>query len=264
MVKNAFGGFFQHVPQAFPRGAKYPVAIVLAARSSYKEYADQLARIPAMDYAAARRNMVDCQILPNNVTDPRVVDAMSELPREDFVATRLKGVAYVDEALPLGSGRYLMEPMVVGRLLDAAELKTEDVVLVVGCASGYLPAILAKIVSTVVALEPDKALAERAEATFSTLGLDNIAVVSGPLADGYAKQGPYDAIIFDGAVSEVPAAISKQLAEGGRLVAVVNGADGVGRARLILRYGDVVSGRYLFDAGTPMLPGFEREAAFTF
>ncbi|MEK9753476.1 MAG: protein-L-isoaspartate O-methyltransferase [Rhodospirillaceae bacterium] len=217
-----------------------------------------------MDYAAARRNMVDCQILPNHVTDPRVVDAMSELPREDFVASRLKGVAYVDEALPLGSGRYLMEPMLVGRLLDTADLKAQDVVLSVGCASGYLPALLAKIVSTVVALEPDKALAERAEATFSSLGLDNIAVVSGPLEAGYAKQGPYDAIIFDGAVSEIPAAISGQLADGGRLLAVVIGTDGVGRACLMTRFGDVVSRRDLFDAGTPLLPGFERAAAFTF
>ena len=217
-----------------------------------------------MDFATARRNMVDCQILPNNVTDPRVVDAMSELPREDFVASRLKGVAYVDEALPLGAGRYLMEPMVAARLLDAADLKPENMALTIGCASGYLPALMAKIVTAVVALESDKAMAERAEANFAALGLDNIAVVAGSLDQGYAKQGPYDVIVFDGAVTEVPAAITRQLAEGGRLLAIVTGDDGVGRARLITRFGDVFSGRDLFDAGTPLLPGFEREAAFTF
>ena len=217
-----------------------------------------------MDFAAARRNMVDCQILPNNVPDPRIVDAMTELPREDFVASRFKGVAYVDEALPLGAGRYLMEPMVVARLLNAAALRSEDIALAVGCASGYLPALLAKIVSTVVAVESDKALGDRAEATFSSLGLDNIAVVAGPLEKGNAKQGPYDVIVFDGAVGEIPATIANQLAEGGRMVAVVVGADGVGRARIVTRFGGIISGRDLFDAGTPVLPGFEREAVFSF
>ena len=217
-----------------------------------------------MDFGAARRNMVDCQILPNNVTDPRIVDAMTELPREDFVASRFKGVAYVDEALPLGAGRYLMEPMVVARLLNAAALRSEDIALAVGCASGYLPALLAKIVSTVVAVESDKALGDRAEATFSSLGLDNIAVVAGPLEKGNAKQGPYDVIVFDGAVGEIPATIANQLAEGGRMVAVVVGADGVGRARIVTRFGGIISGRDLFDAGTPVLPGFEREAVFSF
>jgi len=273
MVKIAFRGNFDRRENHRRYADLGRVAIVLAARPSYKKRACRvkpasgpmdIQRITAMDYAAARQNMVDCQILPNQVTDPRVVDAMLELPREEFVASRLKGVAYVDEALPLGDGRYLMEPMVVGRLLEEAALKVDDVALVIGCGSGYLPALLAKVVSTVVAVEPDKALAERAEETFSRLALDNIVVVDEPLYAGYAKQGPYNVIIFDGAVTEVPQAIIDQLADGGRLVAVVTGGDGVGRARLVSRFGDVTSARDLFDAGTPVLPGFEPEPAFSF
>lgn len=217
-----------------------------------------------MDYAAARQNMVDCQILPNRVTDPHIVDGMSDLPRENFVSGALKGVAYVDEALPLGDGRYLMEPMVVARLLEEAALKPDDVALCIGCASGYLPALLAGIVSTVVAVEADKSLAERASATFTQLGIDNIAVVEGDLAQGHAKQAPYDVIVFDGAIPEVPEVITDQLADGGRLSAIVVGKDGVGRGQLATRFGDVTSSRTVFDAGTPMLPGFEREAAFSF
>jgi len=217
-----------------------------------------------MDHAAARQNMVDCQILPNHVTSLAVVDGLMELPREQFVPPELAGVAYVDEALPLGDGRYLMEPMVAARLLQDADLKPDDVALCIGCATGYLPALLAKVVSTVVAVESDKGFAQRAGDTFSRLDIDNIAIVSGPLADGHAKQAPYEVIVFDGAVGEIPAAIIDQLAEGGRLVAVVVGDDGIGRGRLLSRFGGVVSGRDLFDAGTPMLPGFEREAAFSF
>jgi len=217
-----------------------------------------------MDHAAARQNMVDCQILPNHVTSPSVVDGLLALPREQFVPPELAGVAYVDEALPLGGGRYLMEPMIAARLLQEADLKAENVALCIGCATGYLPALLAKVVSAVVAVESDKGFAQRAGDTFGRLGIDNIAVVSGPLADGHAKQAPYEVIVFDGAVGEVPAAIVDQLAEGGRLVAIVVGADGIGRGRLLTRFGGVVSGRDLFDAGTPLLPGFEREAAFSF
>ena len=217
-----------------------------------------------MDHAAARQNMVDCQILPNHVTNPSVVDGLLSLPREEFVTTDLMGVAYVDEALPLGGGRYLMEPMVAARLLEEAQLQADDVVLCIGCGSGYLSALLAQIVSTVVSVESDKNLAARAGETFTRLDIDNVAVVDGALSDGHAKQGPYDAIVFDGAVGQVPDTIVEQLSEGGRLVAIVIGEDGIGRCRIITRHGGVVSGRDIFDAGAPMLPGFERDTGFNF
>ena len=140
-----------------------------------------------MDFGSARQNMVDCQILPNNVSDPRIVDGLLRLPRENFVSADYKGVSYVDDALPLGDGRFLMEPMIVGRLLEELDLRSEDIALCIGCASGFVPALLASIVSAVVAVESNKSLAERASTTFESLSLDNIALIDGPLQDGHLK-----------------------------------------------------------------------------
>lgn len=143
-----------------------------------------------MDYAAARHNMVENQIRTNRVTDPRIVATMDALPRELFVPKQLRGIAYVDEDLDLGNGRYLMEPLVLARLLQAAELRPEDVVLDVGCGTGYSTAVLARVASTVVALESDSDLAEAAASLLAELGMDNAVVVTGPLADGYPAQSP--------------------------------------------------------------------------
>ena len=217
-----------------------------------------------MDFAAARRTMVDCQILPNSVTDRRVIDAMSDLPREMFVPSAKQSVAYSDESLALGDDRYLMEPMVSARLLETLELKPTDVALSIGSGSGYCVALLGRIVDTVVAVESDTDLAQQAGEHLSGLGIDNVAIVEGPLNKGAAKQAPYDVIFFDGAVSEVPTAISEQLAEEGRLVAMIEKPGGICRAHLMTRYHGVISGRDIFEASTPALPGFERETAFTF
>ena len=217
-----------------------------------------------MDFAFARQTMVDCQILPNRVNDERIIDAMSSVPREKFVAESLGGIAYVDEALPLGDERCVMKPMVIARLLQTAALKTDDVALSIGCGSGYAVAILATIVDTVVAVEPNKALAQKASANLSDLGLDNVAVVDGELLHGNADQGPYDVIFFDGAVSEVPKSITDQLADGGRLSAIVMTAAGIGTATLITRYGHSLSLQTVFDAVTAFLPGCEAEKKFSF
>jgi len=217
-----------------------------------------------MDFAAARRTMVDCQILPSRVTDERVIDAMADLPRELFVPREKRNLAYVDEALALGEGRYLMEPMVVARMLQALDLKPTDVALSIGCASGYSVALLGRIVDTVVAVESDSGFAQHAGKNLAELGIDTVAIIEGPLRAGAPKQAPYDVIFFDGAVSEVPTAISSQLAEGGRLIAMIEKSNGLCCARLMTCDRGVVSGRNLFDASTPLLPGFERESAFTF
>jgi len=217
-----------------------------------------------MDLAATRRTMVDCQILPNKVTDPRVIDAMMELPRELFVPGPKKSLAYVDEALALGDGRYLMEPMISARLLQSLELNASDVALSIGCGTGYNTALLGKIVDTVVAVESDSGLAQQATKNLSDLGIDNVAVIEGPLNAGAPKQAPYDVIIFDGAVRDIPAEISDQLAEEGRLIAMVTPSNGMGSAHYMQRNHGALSGRDLFDASTPLLPGFEREAAFSF
>jgi len=208
-------------------------------------------------------NMVKSQIRTNRVTDLRVVEALSEVPRERFVPKRLRGIAYIDEDLEIAAGRYLMEPMVLARLLNELSIEGDELALVIGAGSGYSTAVLAYLCGTVVGVESDAEMAATASETLASLGIDNAAVVEGPLAEGYAKQGPYDIVLFDGAVSEVPDTIERQLAEGGRMAAVVR-SDGVGRATLFMRTAGVVSGRPVFDAATPLLPGFEKQPGFVF
>ena len=216
-----------------------------------------------MDFAVARQNMVDCQVLPNRVGDQRIVDALLKIPREKFVPDNLKGIAYVDEIVPLGDQRYVMEAMVVARLLETATLNEEDVALSVGCGTGYAAAVLAQIVDTVVAVESDKGLAQKASENLAAIGLDNVAVVEGKLENGNVEQGPYNVIFFDGAVQTIPDVICDQLAEGGRLVAIL-ADERVGTAYLFSRFGGVISKREVFDAGTPLLPGFAKQKSFAF
>jgi protein-L-isoaspartate(D-aspartate) O-methyltransferase len=217
-----------------------------------------------MNYEAARLHMVDSQIKTNRVTDVAVLEAFESVPREMFLPETRRGVAYIDEDLPLGNGRYMMEPMVLARLVQAAAIKPSDVVLDIGCGSGYSSAIMAKIAATVVAVESDKNLANMASEMLERNDFDNVVVVGGDLREGYPKQAPYDAILVNGAVSEVPEAILEQLADGGRLVTVQRGNSGVGRAVLIERFGKGVSSRALFDAATPFLPGYRKDPGFVF
>lgn len=217
-----------------------------------------------VDYAAARRNMVECQLRTNKVSDLGLLEAFETLPRELFVPEPMQGFAYVDEDIEISEGRWLMEPMVLARLLQAADPGAGDVALDIGCGSGYATAILARLSATVVALESDGEMAGTANRLLSELGIDNAVVVEGSLVEGYPKQAPYNLILLSAAVAEVPPAITDQLADGGRLIAVVKDAPGMGRATLMRRGGDVVARRTLFDAATPMLPGFAREPGFVF
>lgn len=216
-----------------------------------------------MDYAVARQHMVDSQIRTNKVTDERLIEAIRTLPRERFVPEPIRARSYVDDDVELTPGRYLMEPMVTARLIQAADVKPTDMVLVVGAASGYSSALLAKLANAVVALESDGALAQRAAAAFAELAIDNAAVVEGPLRDGCAKHAPYDVIFLDGAIEEVPQAGATQLAEGGRMVGVLR-ERGVGRAVLWIKTGNVMSKRILFDANVALLPGFAATKRFEF
>ena len=216
------------------------------------------------DYATARLNMVENQIRTNRVTDERLLAAITEVPRERFVPKRLQGNAYVDQDLALGDGRYLMEPVVFARLLQAAAIGPGDVVLDIGCGTGYSAAVLGKLAGTVVALESDAALAKQAIEVLTELDVDNAAVVEGPLDEGYPRQAPYDVIVLGGSVDAVPDAITDQLSEGGRLVAVVNVAPSVGNIEVIHRLRGRLSRRQLFDAAVPVLPGFAVEHGFVF
>ncbi len=217
-----------------------------------------------MDFAVARRNMVECQLRTNRITQEAVIAAMGEVPRERFVPDDLANIAYVDEDLAVGGERYLVEPMVLGRLLQECRANLDDVALLVGCGTGYSAAVLSKLCGAVFALESDGTFAEKASSLLATLGADNAVVVEGPLDKGWPGEAPYNLIVFDGAVAEVPKAIQDQLADDGRLVAVVCDDQELGRATLMEKRGGVLSSRTLFDANTPMLPGFAKSAGFVF
>ena len=218
-----------------------------------------------MDFEVARRHMVDSQILPNRVTDPDLIDAIAETPREVFLPENLRSLAYCDEALEVADGRHLMEPMIAGRLLQSVNADKSDVALLVGASTGYLATILSRIVDTVVVVEDNKDLAAKAEAAMEELGIDNVVIMDAPLNRGFPDQAPYDVIVFDGSVPTVPTSIAEQLGEGGRLIAVTGGGIGIpGRAMLTTRFRGALSTRHVFDAGTPVLPGFDLPSGFSF
>ncbi len=216
------------------------------------------------DFAAARQHMLDSQIRTNKVTDPGLLSALAEVPRERFLARHLQEIAYIDEDLAIGGGRYLMEPMVLARMIQALDLDSGDVVLDVGCATGYSSAVLARLATAVVALECDAVLAREATANFAEIGVDNVVVVEDELSRGHVEQAPYQAVFINGAVPEIPDGLIAQLAQGGRLCAVVDDGTGLGRVVRAVRRGATAAGRVLFDANVPPLPGFEREPGFVF
>ncbi len=217
------------------------------------------------DFALARRNMVDGQLRPNRVNNAQLLAVVGALPRELFLPDGLKSVAYSDEDVPLGNGRFLMEPMVLARLIQTLQAGPGDKALVVASGRGYGAALLASLVQSVVAVESDAGMAGSADQTIKALGLRNVTLVTAQAEAGMAASGPYDVILIEGSVRQIPPAILDQLAEGGRLVTVLAGGPGaMGVAQLVVKEGGVTSGRALFDAGTPVLPGFAPPARFTF
>lgn len=217
------------------------------------------------DLAQQRVNMVDSQVRPSDVTDRRIPRAMLEVPRELFVPPTRRAIAYMDDPIPVGEtagvGRQLMAPRQLAKLLQHMDVGTDAAVLDVGCATGYAAAVLARMARSVMALEVDPALAERAGATLRQVGAGNVTVETGPLAAGVQARAPYDAILVEGGLVEMPAALLDQLKDGGRLVAVVV-RNGVGKATLWRRYGMQFDHRELFDASAAILPGLAKPAAF--
>lgn len=217
------------------------------------------------NFQIARTKMVENQLRANKVMDVNLVDAMRVVPRENYVPSAKRGVAYADEDLPIGDGRSLMEPMLFSRLVQLAEVGPDDFVLDVGAGMGYGPAVLARIASAVIALECDESLAEAAQNALAKDGAADTAVVhTGPLAEGWASEGPYDVIICEGAIVDDPTGLLDQLAEGGRLVAMQRDASGIQRGTLLINRKGAISKRTAFDGATPILPGFEPAPAFTF
>jgi protein-L-isoaspartate(D-aspartate) O-methyltransferase len=211
------------------------------------------------DFAAARANMVDGQVRTNNVTDLRVIAAMREVPRERFLPPARAGIAYLDIDTPLAGARCLMKPMVLARLLQAADLKPGDRVLDVASATGYGAALLGRIVSDVTALEIDAALVQVGKAALPA----NVTVVSGPLNAGWAQGAPYDAIVVEGASEIAPHNLCQQLKDGGRLVCVLGSGPGA-KAMLYQRSGNDIGDRAVFDATASLLPGFAKTPVFAF
>ena len=213
-----------------------------------------------VDFAAARRNMVEGQIRPADVTDLRVVSAMLDVPRELFVPKA--ELAYLDIDIPLAAGaqaRRMLKPVVTGRLLQALAPMPQERALDVACGAGYSSALLARLSGEVVGVEDDLALVKQAQKNLGSA----VTVVAGPLNLGWPGGGPYDVILLNGASEVVPESLFSQLTDGGRLACVL-GTGRAGRAMLYLRSGREVGGRPLFDAAAPLLPGFAKAAEFTF
>jgi protein-L-isoaspartate(D-aspartate) O-methyltransferase len=219
------------------------------------------------DFANARRMMVEGQVRTSDVTDLRLIAAMLEVPREVFVPAAQMSVAYLDRDVPVhrtgATPRSLLKPMVFAKLVQAAKVSETDRVLDVACTTGYSTAVLARLAAHVVALEEDVALARTAADTLRALNIPNVAGRTGPLTAGVPGDAPYDVIVLNGAVETVPEALCMQLRDGGRLVCVLR-RGAVGRAMLYRSIEGDISGRAIFDAAAPLLPGFARPPQFVF
>jgi protein-L-isoaspartate(D-aspartate) O-methyltransferase len=215
------------------------------------------------DYAQQRLTMVDAQVRTNDVTDPRIHDAMRKVARERFVPGSKQALAYVDAVLEVAHGRFLLDPRTFSKLLALAEVRETDTVLDVACATGYSSAILARLAKSVVALEQDVDLVRVASEAIPSSGATNATVVQGTLAEGFKGRAPYDVIFVNGAIEEAPQALLAQLANGGRLVAVLrSGAQG--HAELFVKQNGRVGSRPDFDATVPLLVGFKKTVGFVF
>jgi protein-L-isoaspartate(D-aspartate) O-methyltransferase len=218
-------------------------------------------------FSTARQNMVDCQVRPSDVTDNRIIDAMLAVPREAFVPENQRAMAYLDLDLDVSEGafpkRFLIKPVVIAKMLQAAEIGDTDHVLVAGCATGYTAAVVAKLAGRVTATESDQAHAAKTGEVLAELGLGNVTLRAAAAADGDPENAPYDVIVLDGATEITPDRLYRQLKEGGRLVGVF-AMTRPPRAMIVTHsHGDFGS-RALFDAAVPVLPGLERRPEFVF
>jgi len=215
------------------------------------------------DFSARRVMMVDTQVRPSDVTKFPIIEAMLTIKREDFVPAAQREAAYLGENLDLGEGRVVLEPRTLAKMLDGVAIGTQELVLHVGAGLGYGTAVIAHLAEAVVAVEENEAMAKEAQEALAAAGADNAIVQTGALVEGAAQHGPYDVILIDGGVHDVPEGITDQLKEGGRIVAIfIEGA--LGDVRIGHKVDGQISWRSAFNAGAPVLPGFARAAAFEF
>lgn len=218
------------------------------------------------DFQAARINMVESQIHTMGVISEPVLKAFATIRREEFVPADKKTVAYTDEDLSLGQGRFLIEPLTQARLIQALACKSSDIAMDIGCATGYSSAILAGLCANVVAVEHAPAMLSEAEKNWSRMGYGNILPHNGPFVAGYSQKAPYDVILVNGAVSEIPQTWVDMLSKDGRMALVLRArGETVGKAILVTKNAQGVIGqRVLFDAGIPYLPSHEPRNEFVF
>ena len=216
-------------------------------------------------FTAARKAMVESQIRPNKVIDEAVIAAFQSVPREQFVPKQMREIAYVDEDIAVSNGRYLVEAMVLARMVQALELQNKENMLLVGAGTGYSAAIFSHLVSSVIAIESRAPLVQKAEDNLAELQIDNVAVIKGRLADGYAGEAPFDVIFIDGGVAEEPSELLTQLGPNGVLASIWRPDErSAGEASLWHRAGDQFVRRGLFNAQVPVLEEFKAKPAFAF
>ncbi len=218
-------------------------------------------------FATARQKMVDGQVRTNDVTDTRILDAMLALPRELFVPEGRRALAYLDQDLDVSESgaarRYMIKAQTLAKLLQAAEIKPTDNVLVVGSATGYAAALASRLAAKVTATESDSVLVAKGKEVLGQLGLTNVAFETATPADGHPANAPYDVIVLNGATEVAPEQLFEQLAEGGRLVGVL-AATRPARAVIVTKSHGDLGHRPLFDTAAPVLPGMERVPSFVF
>ncbi len=213
------------------------------------------------DFAERRRMMVDTQVRPSDVTKYPIIEAMLAVPRESFVPDAQREAAYADQNLDLGQGRVLLEPRTLAKVLDALDVQGDELVLDVGCALGYSTAVVARVAQMVIGVEEDEDMGRDAQEQLSEVGADNAIVHVGSLVEGAAEHGPYDVIMIEGGVEDIPAALLDQLREGGRIAAIfMSGA--LGEVKIGYKTAGKLSWRFEFNAGAPVLPGFAAEREF--
>ncbi|MDD9722539.1 protein-L-isoaspartate O-methyltransferase [Sulfitobacter sp. PR48] len=216
-----------------------------------------------IDFATRRNMMVDTQVRPSDVTKFPIIEAMLSVPREDFVPSAQREAAYMGENLDLGQGRVLLEPRTLAKMLDVLAITNRELVMDVGGGMGYSTAVIAHMAEAVVAVEEDEAMAHEAQEALMAAGADNAVVHVGPLVEGAQQHGPYDVIILQGGVQQVPAPLLDQLKEDGRIAALFMNGE-LGEVRVGRKRGADISWRMAFNAAAPVLPGFGREVAFEF
>ena len=213
------------------------------------------------DFAMRRTMMVDTQVRPSDVTKFPIIDAMLSVAREDFVPTAQREAAYMGENLPLGGARVVLEPRTLAKMLDALNIQKNELVLDIGTGFGYSSAVVAHMAEAVVAVEEDEAMVVEAQEALSTAGMDNVILHTGSLTAGAAQHGPYDVILIQGGVEEIPAALLDQLKEGGRIVGIfMTGA--LGEVRVGHKIDGKMNWRMSFNAGAPVLDGFVQANSF--